>query len=773
MSKQGDIDYDFIELNRTFHELSKHAQESDEFDLSQAFHVGKPLAWPDLLAWYRVIILSEAGSGKTEEIRHIAEQLNEDGKAAFFIRLEYIKDDFEDSFEVGTYEAFQKWLASEEEGWLLLDSVDEARLRHPGDFHLAINKIGRLIRTAIDRTHIVITSREDGWRAKTDLSHCARRLPFSKSTAKGTKASSPQDDSRTVDHDQSSNSPFKLIALDDLSREQVEKFSTARGVENTAEFMAAVERVDAWPYTTRPEDLQELIEFWKNNGAIGSRLELMRNSINRRLMERDQNRADANPLSPDDAREGAKMIAAATTLTKDWTVRVPDGVANNMGIPVGEILPDWDEKKQSALLSRPIFDEALYGTVRFHHRSVREYLTAEWLTGLLQKQTSRRKVEALLFKNQYGLDVIVPTMRPVLPWLAIFDEKIRDRLREIAPEVIFEGGDPSQFPLEIRCTILNEICEQMASGTCSRSVEEREAVQRFANNDLISDIRSLLSKYAGNSDLVNFLLRMVWCGELKEALPEAKSVALSPSSEKYARMAAFRAVKAVGADSDFVEVCEAFLNEAPALNRALLADLVSETSPSPDSVKWLLDAIEKSKSCERFNVDHLSLAVENFVAATDIRLLPELLSVFDELIGRPPVIERRYCEVSEDFRWLLKAASMAAERLIQERHAAALEAPALGILHKLAKLRSYDTGQLQDIRADFESLVPDWPELNRALFWYDIRRTRKLRDQKQDKRLDEYWRASIFGAFWQFAQDDYEYATNRRKSVEGIGNDGN
>ena len=72
--------------------------------------------------------LSEAGSGKTYEIRNIACTLRGQGKPAFFLRLEHIPRDFEDAFEVGTYEAFEKWLSSGEEGWLLLDSVDEARL---------------------------------------------------------------------------------------------------------------------------------------------------------------------------------------------------------------------------------------------------------------------------------------------------------------------------------------------------------------------------------------------------------------------------------------------------------------------------------------------------------------------------------------------------------------------------------------------------------------------------------------------------------------------
>jgi hypothetical protein len=34
---ESDTEYQFIELNRTFHELSKYANEDDELDLSHAF----------------------------------------------------------------------------------------------------------------------------------------------------------------------------------------------------------------------------------------------------------------------------------------------------------------------------------------------------------------------------------------------------------------------------------------------------------------------------------------------------------------------------------------------------------------------------------------------------------------------------------------------------------------------------------------------------------------------------------------------------------------
>lgn len=226
-------------------------------------------------------------------------------------------------------------------------------------------------------------------------------------------------------------------------------------------------------------------------------------------------------------------MAAATTLAQTQIIRVPDGANNAKGLPPKSILADWTDADIGTLLSRPIFDNAIYGTVRFHHRSVREYLTAIWLAKLLERPASRRSIEDLLFKNQYGADVIVPLMRPILPWLAIFDERVRTRVRKIAPEIIFEGGDPSALPLPTRREILTEVCDHMAHDRILHSATEYAAVQRFAQQDIAKDIGSLIKQYASNDTVVGFLLRMIWLGRLGSLLPEAKKIALSASASRY------------------------------------------------------------------------------------------------------------------------------------------------------------------------------------------------------------------------------------------------
>lgn len=756
----------FVQLGRTFHELATRAPDTNSSVDSQAFFVGPRLSWEDLLKWHRTVILSEAGTGKTEEILQTARSLKLEGKTAFFLRLEHIPEDFEGAFEVGTYEDFTRWLGSTDDAWLLLDSVDEARLRNPGDFERAIRKLGQRVQIASARIHIVISGRTSAWRAKTDLDLCEQHLP---NAPKTTRASAPVppsifDISDDVDLEtlgieeskqKSAPSGFRIVALDDLSKPQIEVFARARGISNTKAFLEEIERADAESFTTRPQDLDELIKFWTKERRIGTRLELMQHSVQRRLEERDQNHREAHPLSAQRAREGVRLLAAASLLGREPTIQVPDGSHNKIGIPVQAVLPDWNDDDQLTLLSRPIFDEAIYGTVRFHHRSVREFLAAEWLAALLQRSTSRRKVEALLFRVQYGIEVVVPIMRPVLPWLAIFDERIRERIVRVAPEVLFEGGDPNALPLATRTRILAEVCKELVEGTSSRSAHQYSAVQRFASADLTEHIRTLLEKYAYNAEVVGFLIRMVWIGRLASLKNEAKELALALSTPRYTRISAIRALHAVAPEEDLEDLRQSFVTEASILSRDLLSEIVAASTPSAGTSTWVLAALGKAQPKERYSVDSLTDTVVSFVETAPLELIPALAHGLNQLLDEPPFIERDFCEVSRKNSWLMTAAAAAAVRLICDRRQEALDTDTLDILHRSRTIRDWDD-ELEDVRVEFSKLMLQWPELKRASFWFDVRKTRQTdRHAKSANRLTSFWQVRRSGAHGEFGVDDF------------------
>ncbi|XLM12322.1 hypothetical protein DKB71_17515 [Pseudomonas sp. PLMAX] len=119
MSRHSDA---FIQLDRTFSKILLASDATDDTDLG-GLHGGQgELSWLDLLGHNRVVLLSEAGSGKTAEIRNVALELRSQGKSAFFLRIENVTADVEDAFEVGTHEEFEAWIDSGSEGWLLMDS---------------------------------------------------------------------------------------------------------------------------------------------------------------------------------------------------------------------------------------------------------------------------------------------------------------------------------------------------------------------------------------------------------------------------------------------------------------------------------------------------------------------------------------------------------------------------------------------------------------------------------------------------------------------------
>ncbi len=744
----------FVDLQRTFIELPKNAGVRGDGDLGISALGGSELTWPDIFGRFRTIVLSEAGSGKTSEIRQATVTLRGQGKQAFFLRLEHVSDDFEDAFEVGTIQEFESWLGSEDDGWILLDSIDEARLRNPSDFERAIRKVSRRIEfaSALHRSHVIITGRTTAWRPKTDLDLCNILLPID---ARRMKLVPDEEQPENADLQLEVQEPanlslaFRVVALKDLDSKQVESFAEAKGVENPSLLLEAIDRGDAWAFTTRPQDLEELVQFWIDKGRIGTRLDVMQNSINRRLTERDQGRADVYPISPERALLGARLLAAATTLTKQPTIRVPDGTENAHGIPIEQILADWDDKERATLLSRPIFDEAIYGTVRFHHRSVREFLAAEWLAELLKRQTSRRKIETLIFHRQYGIDVLVPSIRPLLPWLALADEKLRKRIHDAEPMVFLEGGDPSRLPLETRRDILRRVCKQIIDDSSGSSVPDYAAAQRFAKCDLAADVKKLIQDNSNNDDVLSFLMRMIWLGEIKEAISEAKRLAISTRHSKYTRLAAVKAVRAVGSSEVRGEVRERLLRGNKDVEPLLIEELIADLEPREKDVVWLFNALNRTPAPKQYSSDGLKDAVANYFQRCSVELLPHIIHELNCLLETQPIVEATSFEISQRFGWLLQSAAIAAKLLVLARHPASLSNECLAILFKLSESVHCTDYEVKDNQ--LSELVRGWPELNRAYFWFSVGKTL----QRGDSRFTEYWH--VAGTFWRFDSEDFQY----------------
>lgn len=741
-----------IELHRTFRELLGKELTNDTRTL---YPGSATMTLPALLDELRVVILSEGGSGKTEEIKEAAKRLRKEGKAAFFMRLEHVADEFNSAFDVGNQEEFETWLASTEPGWLLLDSVDESRLRSSQDFERAIRKVAARLIKAKQRTHLFITGRTAAWRPKSDLDLCNSLFPVANEVTAGV-----EDDKgdQTKERSTPDASPFRVVTMQDLSPDQIKTFARENGIGDTAKFLGDIERADAWSFTARPQDLIEVTEYWLDKGKIGSRLELMQNSVKRRLQETSEDRINARSLSDDEALEGAMMIAGALMLTHSQNIRVPDAGKGVQGLDARELFKGKDPSELGALLQRPLFDQDIYSTVRFHHRTVKEYLAAQWFLKLLQQEVSRRKVEELFFREQYDLEVVVPSMRPLLPWMAMGDSRILEKVRRVAPEIVFEGGDPVSLPVDVRREILEQVCKQLASGASRRTMADFAAIQRFAAPDLIDTIRRLAKKYADNDDIASFLMRMVWQGRLTGALPEVMAIAGTSTAGQYARIAAFQAVAELGTPQDMALIREGFAKEAGELNRKCMADLVSHIAkPDAQALAWILDCIPRLVEYDQYEGTGLSGQLSDFFERADIAVVARAIVPLQALLAKPPVIERRYCEISQRYQWLRQCVGVVVRRLIKARDAAALKRASLSVLHVLPIDGHYNVRAFDVKKLGLAELVRQWPVLNWALFWHVIEQERKAK-HKKGERVTDAWMALAVQTYLHFEPSDFDDA---------------
>ncbi len=757
----------YVELNRSFAPVTKECTfNGDDHDLLNVWGLRETKKWADLLNFYRVVILAEAGAGKTEEMKAVTKRLRTDGKKAFFLRLEQLCSNFETSFDIGLPDEFMSWLLSNEEGWFFLDSVDEARLKGPHQFEEAVRKFAYKLGENVGRAHIYITSRVSEWRQQTDFEFITDRLSYkeiniSDQETKSNFEENQSKQSRKSNFTSSENNvePY-LFVLCPLEDSQISIFSREFGVSTPDKFLVEIQKKEAAIYAKRPQDLLQLINYWNKYGNLGSHQKMMEESISSKLKERDPDHEIVQPLSTDEARHGAEILAATVTFQKRNRIFVPDGdtVANLETINPRDVLSDWENNKIGTLLQRPIFDGAIYGTVRFHHRSVREYLTAQWLLRLLQEGKSRRAVEALFFAERYGERVLIPSMRSILSWLLLWDDKIREKTVEIVPEVLIQGGDPSSLPLAVRKNALEKYCKGYAYHKNGRYTFDMAELRRFSQRDLSSTIKQLLVNYRKNENLCQLLLEMIWQGDIVECAEEALAIALDSSQNEYPRIYGIRAIDAVGSHAQKERLVKSFLAEFTKSNDgSFVGELINAFAPAilkVQDILLLLKSVVIDPEEGHLNTTlHLGLKEVTRKKWT----IPEVAEFINRailLLTEPPVIEKRYFEVSHRYNWLIPFVILAVERVIKCKDQSAFNECSLSILLIAPEERNF----VEYFHAEEHSLaelVSQWPQLNHALFWFNVSFLRKQLDKKGERLIDG-WRLKMRGYYWKFTIGDFD-----------------
>jgi hypothetical protein len=552
--------HSYVNIERRFQAISEEAlneRNEREIDFSFGEHTG--FTWDKLLESKRVVILAEAGSGKTTELKEQVKKLNREGKPAFFIAIEQLaNENLSDILarESGLFISFENWLdANDGQAWFFLDAVDELKLNQ-GKLDLALSKIAGALGSKLARAHIILTCRPSDWRPETDWRIFCERLPVVEEATIIAPITSEEAfleplrnrQLRSTSAKEKSDIPAtRIVALQSLSEKQIQQFAANRGLAYPKAFVAQLRRDDVLMFARRPLDLERMLNIWKDAGKFGTLLEQHEADIIAGLADKPD-RPDDEALSAAEARAGAETLALAIALCGARTIAIPEQTvtANYTAgaLDVSAILPDWTPAKINALLRRGIFDPATYGRVRFHHRSVQEYLAACKIRALVATGLPARKVAKLFFAQTYEERVVIPSMRPIAAWYALWDNQIRVEILKREPEVLLLHGDPSSLPLEDRASYVSSYVDKYREGQQRGLRVPNAEVRRVARPDLAQVVKNCWAKDISNDEISEFLLQLIWNGAIQECAEIAFEAAMNIKLDDYHRILAVRALSA-------------------------------------------------------------------------------------------------------------------------------------------------------------------------------------------------------------------------------------
>ncbi|TPK07986.1 hypothetical protein FJ872_23520 [Mesorhizobium sp. B2-5-9] len=758
---------DFVELHRWFAPISKDQELNADYGAHWGARLSGWMDWSGLLQLRRVVILAEAASGKSEEFRNQARQLSTQGKPSFYLRIEELADQgFEAALGWDEAQKYEAWRTGSTEGWFFLDSIDEARLNRKS-FESALKRFARESGPALERANIFISCRVTDWRNNDDRRAIREWLPAHRRAETAAdrdneaKLLNPLFDERktTEQTEKPVKAPYELLVVQivPLDSKQSALLASAAGVADSETFAVAIVKAGLDAFRQRPGDVLDLASYWDTHKAFGSLAAMVDYGIERKLTEHDPHRTDNDVLAPAKARQGAESLAAALTLGKSFTLRAPGGETDPSlmaaAIEPARMLDKWSDAERNALLRRGIFAPSTFGRIRFHHRGTQEYLAARWLDRLLEDGCPRAEVWNLIFVERYGVETLVPSLRPAAAWLALWHADFGDEIIRREPIVLMKHGDPRSLTIDSRRQILAALAKLHAEGEIPDTSLDSRNFAMFADARLATDI---IKAWEVNShdDFRFILLRLISDGAIPGCEVLLREAASAEGSRNYRRIAAIEAMKASGDHAGCRQAAREALAHPGALSAYMAAGIAQALYPNFLTTDDLLRLVVEAKPPHSDTGEGFARAIAGlYQLATTPQDRAKIVERIGDLCLMPPLVES-YSRVSVKHGYLadhLRPIAAAEIKVLGDK------APSQALVRLLMAIERADRSySVETDEPPLRELVQANPRLNRALLWADVADTRSL---PAERPVDRHWRI-YFGSgnkLWGASEQDLEW----------------
>ncbi|TNE74293.1 NACHT domain-containing protein, partial [bacterium] len=644
MQQQG-RNNEFIQLNRLFKKIELGDKDTDnpfEFDYDSILgnKTDKNIYWKNVIANDIAIVLGEAGSGKTLELKEQCKSLKRNGEHAFFLRLEQLNKTIDEDLLVN----IEEWKKTKSKGYFFLDSVDESKLKDVKDFESALTNFKNLIgKQSLANSKIIITSRISEFRYKQDA-----ELIKSLFNQYG---------------------EITIYQIEPLDKDRIIQFANKYDSFSASGFIEEVKTKYLWNLLTRPLDLIDLLNYWLQNKSFGTYKEIIEYNISNKLVDPDSNRQKSLTLEGKKIRNAVERLAACVLLTGESIFLINENHSLELeALNPKEILnQEWSATEISQLLQLPVFDDAIYGKVRFHHRKKTEYLAACWFNNLLNSNLSLSSIEHYFWGEINGNLFLNDRLKPVIAWLCVGENPWNNKIREIVlsnyPELFLEHGDPSSLDIQDQVTIIKSLSRKYGQ-TNYYDYFENEALAKFGNPKIGEIINELLFDDL-SEEFKLLLIRIAFFANLKTCIPaiflllkRTESVSIINFGVEF--------IGTLGDESSVQELIQ-YLKTIE-LKNTTIAAAVRTFFPNKISIAdfiWFISRV--SDPVDRFDkVEYdLNQAFHEHLNKLDTLTIEALLIGLSDLLLSPP-FHREYRPISKKYSWLGQSFELLVNRYLKE-----------------------------------------------------------------------------------------------------------
>jgi hypothetical protein len=716
----------FIDLDRLFLRWSEKQNDAAEIYAWLRHSSRHDLDWTKLLQHRRVVILAEAGSGKTEELREHARRLSVNRQFGFYATVQDVaRHGLEGALDNADRSRLQQWRVSDQPGWFFIDSIDEAKLVKI-QLETALRKLKDRFEVAPRRAYLVLSGRLTDWEFRADLSRLgeilgvppeASALPAPTpdtllvQTLRGERREEPTEDKMSA--------PL-VVLMAPLDVERVRRFATAKGVTALDAFMAGLEDGNLWSLASRPKDLEWLVAYWRLHQRFGPLAEVLATSINERLRETNPFHAQSDPITEDRALLAVERIGAAFVFGRREKLTIADSELSferSSDWHPAHVLPDWSADHRGRLIMRPVFDPGTFGRVRLHNDNlgeVRSYLAARWLKRRRDQNAPVQGLLDLIFANSYGVSLIKPSLRQTAAWASIWDADVAREVLARDPLLLLTEGDPGSLSLGIRISALNRAVDEMrASG--DRLVKfDQDTLRRFSTPDLAAEIRKLWNSHKANQEVRELLLRMIGLGSLTACADIAAEALFGSYTDRLTLVFAGRALAVTGDAAALARYAHKIKADAATLPARVLWEALDHLFPAVISLNELLAILGGMSEAVRDESLSMQIQGPKFAERLSTRAdLEALLAGLLAQLGAGP--QSPYAAESSIEKAYIPIVTETAHALL--KLAGPNDAPPLAIdaALRVGERRRYRAAS--DENKDFLDALRSSPERRRAALW--------------------------------------------------------